>query len=56
MDKTPKKQVATAIDDETAKSLGIIEKVLEIKPAAVVRRALRAEIPKLLKQVKAASK
>lgn len=51
-----KKQVSTAIDDDTHRSLCQIDKVLDIKPAAVTRRGLKKIIPELMKQVKAASK
>lgn len=53
MAQTSKKSVTTTIDPETDKSLQLIERTLEIKPAAVARRGLKKIIPELLKQAKA---
>lgn len=50
----PVETVSTPVDEETGRNLRQIEKVLDIKPAAVARRGLRKIIPELLKQVKLA--
>lgn len=45
--------VSTQIDEETGRALALIEKTLDLKPAAVARRGLKKIIPELLRQVKA---
>lgn len=47
--------VSTQIDEETGRALVIIEKKLEIKPAAVARLGLKKIIPELLRRVKSES-
>ena len=52
----PVKSVSTPVDEETGKALLKIEKTLDLKPAVVVRRALKRLIPELLQQCKSGSK